>query len=244
MLIVILFKLRRIMDGLGGLAQAHLQSVTGIRGGTLSDIINCRSKMIPVSALEAICTATISPIDQVMKFIPKKDEFSFWEKYVQMHKEGQFGNYDWDNNRKPTECSIEWYEDFEDFRAAIDTTLNVGDYATGRRKGLELYDLLLENGLRLTPYGDLLTYTEYYRRYLAPEKHPDDTEYNIAIRTNVLNQLPSFFDPPDVLDRKLLYLGLYWTQHTELFVKDDTDKLIPEPYRTFLENIEKKKRKK
>ena len=33
-------------------------------------------------------------------------------------------------------------------------------------------------------------------------------------------------------------------QHTELFVKDDTDKLIPEPYRTFLENIEKKKRKK
>ena len=232
---MMLFKLRRIMLEYG-FSQQILQNLTGIRGGTLGDLINSHTKMIPVNALEELCRVTGLPVGEIVKFIPKPVELSFWNRYVKLYNESTFGQYLWEAR------AIDFNDDFEDFRAAIDTLLNVGDFATGRRKGMKLEDLLEENGLRLSPDGELLEYQEYYRKYDAPDKNPNDTPYNLIIREHVLDKLPSFFDDPATLDNKARIMGLFWIQHPELSYKDDKDNLIPEEWKNFLKNMERRRR--
>lgn len=231
---MILFKLRRIMLE-NGLSQQTLQNITGIRGGTLSDLMNSRAKMIPVNALDELCRLIDLQIGEIVKFISKDVEFSFWKRYVILYNESRFGHYHWSTHTNELD------DDFEDFRAAIDTLLNVGDFATGRRKGLHLEDLLIENGLRLSPDGELLDYNDYYRRYEAPSNHPNDTSYNLIIREHILDKIPSFFDTPSTLDHKARMMSLFWIQHPELSYKDDKDGLISEEWKTFLKNAEQRR---
>ena len=219
---MILFKLRRLMNQ-RGFSHSALQGLTEIRGGTLTDLMNNRNKMLPVSALEEICRVMNINIDNLIKYIPKEKEFVYWRRYVDMYKSSQFGNYDWNND-----------EDFEDFRAANDALLNKGELFVGRRKEMKLDELLAENGLRLAPDGNLLEYD-------APELHPNDSNYNREIRKNVLDKLPSFFDGPDTLEKKRLLLQQYWI-NSELSLRDDIDKLIPLNTRLFLMHIEKRRR--
>ena len=249
---MILLRLRRLMER-HFITQAELVRRTGIRGGTISDMLNSRCKMLPMDAVESICQIlNVQPRDWIV-FIPQNTEIKFWRRFVEEWTQAEVQTYPSD------QYDFDWSV-YEDFRQTCSILLgprpNIegilpkevldGIYKTGRpRKWMSLDELLLENGLHLdrrqTPAA-VITVEEYFKRYETAAAHPDEPPYYQKLRTILVDTVPSFEDDAEIRMRKKEKLRKFWLANQDMKISDDEKNLIPSEMIGFLQRIEDRRR--
>lgn len=240
---MILMTLRSILDE-QHINQSDLQKRTGIRPGTISDIFNNRSKMIPVDVLEVLCEALDVQPNKLLVFIPKDEELKYWQRYVaegiEDRNERTFGDISSYINRTGY-----YYE----FAKNLDLLLNPSDYHANRRKKVLLSELLEARGLRLYK-GTVLTACDYYikaREDLSRKIEQLDYEYqafyNLLVENLIVPCTPDFFDDAYTSAKKQARIKRFFADNKDIdFEKKDKLALIPASLLDALRKMQKKEK--
>lgn len=226
---MIMIQLKKLMKN-ANLNQAALQRRTGIRGGTLSDLIHNRSKMIPTDVLEALCGALdIQPAD-LLVYIPRQKEFDYWQHYAQsfyLHKHDDMLT-----------------EEYTDFCGIIDGLTGRDEaYVTGRRKqDLTLEEVLDEHHLVWDEDEQKIVSADQY--YVKPDVWSSaDVDYTL-LREKLSPFIIGFWDSIATETEKTTGLRRLWHEHDDWKINEmDRDHKVPQVMRRFLLIIENGRRR-
>lgn len=226
---MILILLKKWMEK-RNLNQAALQRKTGIRGGTLSDFVNSRSKMIPMEVLESICAALeIQPAD-LLVYIPKKIEFQYWKRYANDYYLDPF-------HELPEEDGP-----LKDFYGIIDGLVKPSEsYYTGRRRqGIPLKDVLGRHNLIWNERTrKLLSMDEYYQTDEAWESQ--DMDYS-ELRKALTPYIVGFWDDIDTETEKKSALRRFWSSNDWTLRERDKEHKLPKHMRMMLATMDIRKK--
>ena len=245
---MILLRLRRLMER-NFIQRSELVRRTGIRGGTISDLMDNQCKMLSMDVIETICQELHAQPQDWIVFLPKKFELECWQKFAE----------EWTHSKVMTIPGSDQYDIdltlYEDFRRACSvvtepiyvdgvTYWDVPEdlYTTGRpRKKIRLEELLEEHGLRLDRHAEhvkVVPAQDYFQKYETAEEHPGDSPYYRSLREILVEVVPSFHDTLELKTKKREKLWRFWMLHTEMSVDADERHMLPEELRRFLLRVE------
>lgn len=250
---MILLRLRRLMER-NFMQRSELVRRTGIRGGTISDLMDNQCKMLSMDVIETICEELHAQPQDWIVFLPKKFELECWQRFVEEWTHSDIMTYPGSDQY---DIDLTLYEDFRRACSAIVEPIYVDGvtywkvpedlYTTGRpRNKIRLEELLEEHGLRLDEHAEhvrVVPAQEYFQKYEAAGEHQDDSSYYQSLRQILVETIPSFYDTLELKTRKREKLQHFWMLHKELSVEADERHMIPDDLRRFLLRVEDRREK-
>lgn len=250
---MILLRLRRLMER-NFIQRSELVRRTGIRGGTISDLMDNQCKMLSMDVIETICQELHAQPQDWIVFLPKKFELECWQRFAEEWTHSDLLTYPGSDQY---DIDLTLYDDFRRACSAVTEPIYVDGvtywdvpedlYTTGRpRKKIRLEELLEAHGLRMDKHAEhvkVIPAQDYFQKYEAAGEHPDDSPYYQSLREILVETIPSFYDTLELKTRKREKLQHFWMLHKELSVEEDEWHMIPDELRRFLLRVENRREK-